>query len=207
MLSLRDSPDWSSYLIHSNDRNESLCRAGVLLRMTAFGPRSEVASFESAFTDVISSFRDRNIMRSFSNRRPGIWLTACTLLLLSGCGGGSGKKVNLEGKIVKDGQPYKPSAGESLSIAFKGTDADGKPSTFGGAITPEGTFVANNIPPGKYKVQINLTSGGTTPAELAKSEKLNKQFEAVNSKLEYEVTSDATQKLDVDVGKGTVAKQ
>jgi hypothetical protein len=125
-------------------------------------------------------------------------------LLLSGCGP---KRVKIEGKVVREGQPLKVGQGEKLNLSLTGTDDKGSPAGFVATLNGDGGFVLDNIPTGKYQLRLNIIGGGSDPADLAKFNEINKQFEAANAKLEYEVTADSTQTITVDVGKVTVTKQ
>jgi hypothetical protein len=145
-------------------------------------------------------------MRSFSRPCHPFWGVACVLLFLVGCNRGT-PTVKLEGKIVKDGTAISLGQGESLTLSFGGTDAAGKPADVGAAVEPDGTFVVSKIPVGKYKLKVGIASSSNDPAGLAQMAKLNKEFEAANAKLEYDVTSDSNQQLTVDAGKGTVTKR
>jgi hypothetical protein len=123
-------------------------------------------------------------------------LVLCAALVLPACGS---KGVNVEGKLVKDGQPYTPPQGVTLHLSCTGKAADGKEVVCAGSINAsDSSFVLSvpkgkGVPPGKYKVNLNLTSTATNPAALAKLPALNAQFKAINDK-EFEVTSEPNQK-------------
>jgi len=118
----------------------------------------------------------------------------------------------VEGKVVRDGTPVKSQQDQPLNLSFNGTDAKGAAVVFPAAVDSDGNFSVKGtdgkgIPPGKYKLAVAVSGGGSDPAGIAKMAALNKDFAAANAKLEYEVTADSPQKIQVDVGKGTVTKQ
>jgi len=92
------------------------------------------------------------------------WLFFLLLVgLLIGCGGK--RKVN--GKILKDGQPFKVSDKGVISLSFVSADDASKmynatPNMSDGTFTivgPDG----KGIPPGKYKVQLSAQDPYTGP--------------------------------------------
>jgi hypothetical protein len=130
-------------------------------------------------------------------------LAVGALLLLSGCGG----TAKVEGKILNNGAAVTIREGEFLNVSFHGTNAKGAPTVVPADVKPDGTFVADKVPPGKYKVVIAAGAATNDDAGLARTVELNKPFEAAKGKLECEITGGGTQRLTVDVGKGTVDKQ
>jgi hypothetical protein len=128
-------------------------------------------------------------------------LFAGAALLLCGCGGGT-KGVTVEGRLLKDGQPYAKIKGELVGLGFKGAD-----KSYGAILFDDARFEAKDVPPGKYKVTVTITSESNDPNELKKFDVKKKQYEAMSEKLDYEVTSSSGQKIDVDISKGTVTKQ
>jgi hypothetical protein len=134
--------------------------------------------------------------------RFGLWngrglLLAGVALALFGCA--DGKKVNVEGQIVKNGQALSLGEGETLNLTFTGAENKQYPAT----VRNDGTFVARHLPPGKYHLAVRLDTGANDPAGLKKSAQANKEFESANAKLEYEVTDDSGQQITIDAGKGT----
>ncbi len=135
---------------------------------------------------------------------------ACFALLLCGCGGGS-KGVKVEGKLLKDGQPFKAQQGELLSLSFRGKDAKGSDVICPAKVASDGTFTVagpkggDRVPPGNYKINLSVTLQGTDGASLAKAATINEQFSLIQGK-EYEVTAEPTQTVTIDVGKGTLSK-
>jgi hypothetical protein len=130
------------------------------------------------------------------------------LLLLPGCGPAKGAKF--EGTIVKGGQPFSLPEGATLHLGFRGKGLKGGDATFPADVSPNGSFVVNGpngkgIPPGKYVLNLNFTLASTDPAALARAEEINKQLAAINGK-EIEVSSEANQKITIDIASGTVGK-
>jgi hypothetical protein len=136
-------------------------------------------------------------------------------LAASGCGGGSAKP---HGKVVMNGEPYKPVAGQLLQISFIG---DGTPSISTVAqVNPDGTFTVpgptdNGIPPGKYHITASTmasggpggTAGGTTnvAAPSGGDQFQGKYRDASKTPLTVDITS-ANSDIIIDLGKGTVSK-
>ncbi len=148
-------------------------------------------------------------MRRVLRFHPFVFLLVCAAPFVPGCGGDKGVKV--EGQIVRDGNPYAAAEGETVNLSFAGKNAKGEDAIYPATVNAgAGSFVVNGpegkgIPPGKYKITINLSSGGSDPASLAKLEKVNAQFARINGK-ECDITSEPVQKITIDIGKGTVGK-
>jgi hypothetical protein len=175
---------------------------GAGRRIGSGGPRVAPATAFSA----LSFYRDQDTMSQASVLRSP-WIAAAGIVfLLCGCGGG-GKGVKVEGKLVKDGQPLTAGKDEMLNLSFTGKNAQGADAVFGAIVQSDGTFVVNDVPPGKFKLHVSISGGGSEPASLKKMEGVNKEFEAGNAKLEYEVTAEAVQHITVDAKKGTAVKQ
>jgi hypothetical protein len=96
----------------------------------------------------------------------------CFLLLVAAslaCGCGGKSKVN--GKIVKDGQPF--TLGEKGVFVLSFTSEDGADKTVYNATTkPDGTFTilgpeSKGIPSGKYKVNLTAMDPYPTTDKLA----------------------------------------
>ena len=138
-------------------------------------------------------------MTFLTGLRQRVLLAASAALLLVGCGGSKGVKI--EGKIVRNGAPLKVEGNDILGLSFDGPESKVFPAT----VNKDGTFVANGVAPGHYKIRLTLAPGGNDAASLAKARDISKQFDAVNNKLEYEVGS-GDQTITVDVEKGTVTK-
>jgi hypothetical protein len=147
-------------------------------------------------------------MRSIWKLISGLTLGAC-LLLLPGCGGG-GQVVS--GKVVfPPNLTLKPD--DTISIVFEPENSSGKAGT--GHVSPDDkAFTANGpngggIPPGKYTVTVLITPymGHPDYNKRAKMvEEFNKKYGSAPSRLTYEVTSDSSQSVTVDLAKGTVTK-
>jgi hypothetical protein len=150
---------------------------------------------------------DKTIMSQAFASRLRWFAGVAAALLLFGCGGGGKGGVKVEGKIVKNGQAVKVEEGMTLSLGFAGTDAKGGAAVFPAAVSSDGTFVAEHVLPGKYKIRVGLGGGSNDPKGLAKLKELNKPFEAASESLEYDVTGDSGQRITVDVGTGKAAKQ
>jgi hypothetical protein len=141
--------------------------------------------------------------------RPVLLVLTCTAFFLSGCGGGD-KGVKVEGRIVRDGQPFAAAQGETVNLSFAGKNAKGEEAVYPAKVNADGSFVVDGpggkgIPPGSYKLRLNVGSEGSDPASLAKLEKTNQQFARIDNK-ECQVTSESNQKLTIDVTKGTIGK-
>ena len=67
----------------------------------------------------------------------------------------------------------------------------------------------NGLPPGKYKITVEAapySSGPDADQRRAVWNAMNKLYNTTNSKLDYEVTTDPTQTITIDLVKGTVTK-
>lgn len=85
-------------------------------------------------------------------RSMGLFLVGVVMVVLAGCGDGTGGGVTAKGQVVKDGAPVKLEDGEVVSI----TITNGK-DTFNTNAFPDGNFSIQKpgggpIPGGKYKV-------------------------------------------------------
>ena len=119
-------------------------------------------------------------------------LLSLACLLASGCSG----KIQVKGKIVKEGQPF--TLGEKGVFVLNFVSADGSDKTVYNATTkPDGTFTilgpeGKGIPPGKYTV--NLTAMDPYPT----TDKLNGKYAPGKSTMTVEVGKG---ELVIDVGK------
>ena len=127
-------------------------------------------------------------------------------LLLFGCGGG-GKGVRIEGKLVKNGQPVKVPEGMTVTLAFAGTDPKGGAAVYPAAVSSDGSFVADNVPPGKYQLRVGLSGGSNDPKGLARLEELNRDYKEASKYLDYEVPNESSLRITVDIGNFKVSKQ
>jgi hypothetical protein len=137
-------------------------------------------------------------------------LPAATGLFLILLVGGCGKKnpVTVSGKLVLP-PTIKLADTDSVQINFTPVDAgDDQPAgaTFN---KPDMSFVCKNITPGKYKVSVLLSVYKGTPD----SEKRDYEYKVFNKShtekmnLTFDVTSDAEQKITIDLANGKVQKQ
>lgn len=131
--------------------------------------------------------------------------TALALLLLVGCGGA--KSVTVNGKLVMP-KDVKLAETDSIVVTFTPEDAaKGKGAT--ATVSPnELTFSLNAIP-GQYKVAVAVQAYAGEKGSEKRSEMLaNKlgKYDAANTGLRHEVTSDDPQTVTIDLAAGTVAK-
>ncbi len=143
-------------------------------------------------------------------RIPARCILLLSIALLPGCGS-EPPGVKVTGQLLKDGEVYTPPQGDNLSLSFSGKDAKGEPVVASATVdTSTGSFVVHGpkgrgVPPGKYTVQVSLTSTSTDPASLAKMGQANKQFAPLNGK-EIELSNAPDQKITIDIAKGTVSQ-
>jgi hypothetical protein len=143
--------------------------------------------------------------------RPRLLLvvTALCLLPLAGCGT---KGYTVTGKVVLPAN-VKMAADDSVTILFAPEDPKGTsaPAEF----TPsDNTFVAKGpegkgLPPGKYKVSVQITPYPGKPESAQRATQLsgiNSAYDLANTKMTYEVTKDSSQSITIDLTKGTVTK-
>jgi hypothetical protein len=122
-------------------------------------------------------------------------LLACSLL--SGCGA---KEVTVNGKVLVNGQPYKPKSVEELQIVFRPKDPNGVMCA--AAVQLDGTFqiqgpTGGHVPLGAYRVEI-----------AAYSDNFKGEFTGERSPLAFEAKeSTASQTIVIDVGKKTVTTE
>jgi hypothetical protein len=86
-------------------------------------------------------------------RALSFFLAGVVAVVAAGCGGGTAGVV-VDGKVVKNGAPFGPDEGETLTVKLAA--ASGK-DTFTANASKEGTFTVQapaggGIPAGKYKV-------------------------------------------------------
>jgi hypothetical protein len=129
----------------------------------------------------------------------------CFILLMGGCGGK--KPVTLTGKLVLP-STIKLADNDNVTINFTPVDAEDQPAgaKFNNA---DMSFVCKNITPGKYKVSVQLSVYKGTPD----SEKRDFEYKVFNKQhtekmnLTFGVTSDAEQKITIDLANGKVYNQ
>jgi hypothetical protein len=78
------------------------------------------------------------------------------LLLLAGCGGGSGKGSTVSGKVTYKGQPV---TGGTILLH----PSDGSPGDITVTIKPDGTFASSDISPGPKQISIETESVKSAP--------------------------------------------
>lgn len=136
-------------------------------------------------------------------------LTVLGLLLLgSGCG--SSAHVDVRGKVLYNGQPYKLRPQEQLQITFLGggTGAD-QISTAATFHEADSSFqvpgpTGQGLPPGDYKIAVDsLIYGSSAKGQ----DRLGEHFTPNSTPLHYTVTTAAVQHIVIDLGKGTVTKE
>jgi hypothetical protein len=138
-----------------------------------------------------------------------LFVAGCMALFLAGCGGVKGVKV--EGKLLNNGQAYVPPAGVKVNLSFLSTDPKGGASAHAAVINPgDGSFVVSGpkdagMPPGKYKINLNLTSEATDPASLEKATWANAALAQIHGK-ECDIPAGGKATITIDIGKGTVSQ-
>ncbi len=146
--------------------------------------------------------------RTLRLRSVSLFVVLC-LLVLPGCGKSG---ATLKGTLVLPSN-LKLTDTDSVRVSFMPEDQKGQgyPATVSVA---DKSFVAQGpgkkgIPAGKYKVAVQLQPYMGSPDSEQRSaafEQFNNAFNATNSRLTYEVTSESTQSITVDVPKGSVTK-
>jgi hypothetical protein len=138
-----------------------------------------------------------------------------TVLLLAGCGGGM-KTVPVKGKLVLP-QGLTVGQNDTVQIVFlpemttTGTAAAQPVAEYNPS---DATFTVNlpkknGIPPGKYKITVQISgypSLTENPKRKEYLESLNEKFSAKTTNLMCEVAPDGAQSFTVDMNQGTVSK-
>ena len=127
-------------------------------------------------------------------RRPFLFsLLLTTVMALSGCGGGP-KTVTAKGSVVKGGQPIPLSKTGVIQVILQpDVAADMQYNTYPGRCDAAGKFEIFEVPPGRYKVGIEILD--PTPQD----DKLRGEMTAPNSKIIREVDGKAP--IDIDLSK------
>ena len=89
-------------------------------------------------------------------------------------------------------------------------EAKGEKAEFAMFSRADKTFVAKEVAPGKYKIVVAvapLPGGPENPKHGAELAAFNKGFDPTSTKLVYEVTTDSSQSIILDLTKGTVTKK
>src|SRR5262245_18080060 len=102
--------------------------------------------------------------------RAGLVLAFC--LAAVGCGGGSGGTVSVHGKVTRNGQPVTiPKNTGMLAVTFhylKSGGATPSASYNAAANSEDGTYTLTAIPPGKYRVSVQIIDEYGPKATLKK---------------------------------------
>jgi hypothetical protein len=156
-----------------------------------------------SFSELLTrpTLQEKNVNR-FGHR---LAVAAAVLLMaVTGCSGDKTKTVS--GKITLPANA-KLIETDTIELLFASTEAGGK--SYPANVSSKDLSFTAKVPPGKYRVQVAVK---TYPGEK-ESQKRSQEFEALNTgfgsgtPLNYEVTGDATQKITVDLGKKSVAKE
>lgn len=133
-------------------------------------------------------------------------LAAFACVLLVGCGGNSGMRV--QGTLVKDGQPLVPKKDEEVSMSFIAL-APNAPVGLGSVNfdAANGTFTVHGptqqgLPPGEYKITVLWS-----PYQQPQRDYLRGEFSAEKTPLRYTVTSEGAQEIEVDVSQKKVTRK
>jgi hypothetical protein len=133
-------------------------------------------------------------------------VVAVSLLPLAGCSRGSTVSGTVEFPTG-----LKPADNEALEIAFAPVTKGQQKGGLAQFSSSDDTFECRELAPGKYKITVKL-SIITPPKEdpkkrIAEITQFNKRFDQSNSTLLYDVTSDSSQSITLDLNKGKVTKQ
>lgn len=125
-------------------------------------------------------------------RRSLFLLTSLVLgLLMSGCGGSG--KLQIHGRVLKDGAPYLPPESDVVRVMFVPIGPEKVTDYYAATFHPEdGTFVAmgQGVPPGRYRISIEHLHGRT--------DLLKKRGDPEHSPFECEVKS-AADEVTIDL--------
>jgi hypothetical protein len=122
-----------------------------------------------------------------------------------GCGGGAQQK-KLTGKVILPTN-IKVVENDGINLTFA---PDPKGTTVVAEVSPKDLTFSTQIPPGKYKVAVEITPyPGEKDSEKRATafEKFNEKYGSSVSPLSYEVTADASQNITVDLAQNRVAKE
>ncbi len=130
-------------------------------------------------------------------------LCAVALFALAGCGGP--KVVEVSGKLVLLPNT-KLTDTDSVNLVFSAQESGGAGAQV--TLNKDLTFTAK-AQPGKYKIAVTVSAyPGEKDSEkrIAAFQKAYEVFALENTKLTYEVTSDAMQNITIDLAQGRAAK-
>jgi hypothetical protein len=126
-------------------------------------------------------------------------------LFAIGCSDGF---IKAKGRVLKNGEPFRPGEGEALRIILAPFDppAGATYDSYAAEFHPEdSSFIVKGkdgrgLPPGKYRVGVELLK--------KKEDQFNGRFAGAKSPFTCEVTSAASELVvDLDQGKGSAAPQ
>lgn len=147
-------------------------------------------------------------------------MVASIAFVFLGCGGSKGSSIQFTGTIIL---PDKLKLIETDDVKLKflpedesgGVPATAKVSSGDLTFTLKGQDLKGGPLPGKYKVVVQITPYVKTEAgddsekrlrdELLK--KLNKNYGARDTTMKYEITSDPTQSVSIDLRRGVITKK
>jgi hypothetical protein len=120
------------------------------------------------------------------------WALLLALFAVAGCGGPAPVKVT--GRVVRNGKPIEVSKTGVVLITLVPDVAKGEQyTTRVGRAEPDGKFEITDVPPGKYKVAVQVND--PTPRD----DKLNGGFSPENTKIVREI--DGKGPLEIDLYK------
>jgi hypothetical protein len=122
---------------------------------------------------------------------------ALCLELGTGCKSGPAK-VNITGKVVKNGEPLKVSDKGEIRVKFYSQNMEEETSRIRPAIynASDGTFQVKDIPVGKYRITVEQID----PMPSNKNDKLQHAFDNKNSPIIRDVESNG-QNIEIDLAK------
>ena len=144
-------------------------------------------------------------MRNLLLRSSAVVCLSFSVFILAGC---TQSGTTLSGKLVPP-PGAKLAENDSVTIMFHPEDDANKKHVLGVYNAADNTFLAKDIPPGKYKVavQIQPYQGSPDSEKRAKSlDVYNAKYNRENTKITYEVANDPKQSVSIDLEKGTATK-
>jgi len=132
---------------------------------------------------------------------PVVFLVALT----AGC---SEKSSTINGKLVLPAG-VKLEQQDSVVVSFvPDPPAEGKNGATAPVNAADLTFAAKGVAPGKYKVSVIVTPypGPDSAKRTQALQPITDRFNAQNTKLRYDVTSDSQQSITIDLAKDKVDK-
>lgn len=150
-------------------------------------------------------------MNRVPSLRSAVGCVLCLAALAAvGCGG---VKTKPYGKVVINGAPYKPGAGETLQITFIGEGPSGISAV--AQVNPDGTFMVpgptnTGIPAGKYHITMTTMAGGGPGGSggggaAAGGDRIQAKYgNATQTPLGVDIPASNPPLIVIDVGSGTV---